>query len=313
MSERLKGRVAIITGSGMGIGRAIANLMAREGASVVVNDLGSDVLGEGESTSVADKAVAEITANGGEAIANYEDVADFEGARRLVKSAIDAFGRLDILVNNAGISRRVWLHEMTEQDWDLVLDVNLKGTFNCIRHACVPMRHQRYGRIVNIGSPAGIIRGGGVAGRRANYGASKGGVHGLTNLICFELGIFGITVNLVLPGGAETRMSSAGRSQHKATTSAGDPMSKALEGSMTDLVVTPPEDVAPLVTYLCTEDAGYINGHMFYSIGGSCGWYRPMELSRQIFKEGRWTIDELTEMMPRTLALGLENPQPELQ
>ena len=129
MSERLKGRVAIVTGSGMGIGRAIADLMAQEGASVVVNDLGSDVLGEGESVSVADDAVAEIKANGGEAIANYEDVADFEGARRLVQSAIDAFGRLDILVNNAGISRRVWLHEMTEQDWDLVLDVNPERHF----------------------------------------------------------------------------------------------------------------------------------------------------------------------------------------
>ena len=301
----LQGKTAIVTGAGRGIGRAVAELLAREQANVVVNDLGGDLGGDGESSSVATEAAARITSSGGVAVPNFEDVSDFEGARRLIQAALDQFGGLDILVNNAGVTRRTWLHLMTEHDWEQVYRVNLKGTFNCVRHACIPMRERGYGRIVNISSTAGVIRGGAVGGRRVAYGATKGGIYGLTNLAYPELGAVGITVNTVLPGGSRTRMSEAAISEHDAAMAEGDPLTQTLEGMIADLQLTPPEDLAPLVTYLCTEQAGYINGHVFYGLGNSYGWCRPMEVTRRISKERRWTVDELAELMPRTLGAGL--------
>jgi len=309
MADQLKGRVSIVTGAGGGIGRAIAGLMASEGAKVVVNDLGGSLHGEGQSMSPADKAVEEINAEGGTAIANYEDVSDFDGAGRIVQSALDNFGRLDILVNNAGITRHAWLHEMSEEEWDIVIDVIMKGTFNCTRHASIPMREQGYGRIVNISSPVGVIQQKGQAGgRRINYGAAKGGVFGFMNVACTELGVSGITVNCILPGGAATRMSGASHATAKKQTKEADPLTKALEGALTSLTLTPPEDLAPLATYLCTEQADYINGHIFYSYGNTYSWFRPMEITRQITNAKRWSVEELVDAMPRTLGVGLENP-----
>ena len=309
MTDRLKGRVAIVTGSGGGIGRAIAGLMASEGAKVVINDLGGSLHGEGKSAAPADTAVEEIRAEGGTSIANYEDVSDFEGAGRMVQAALDNFGRLDILVNNAGITRHAWLHEMTEQEWDVVVNVIMKGTFNCTRHASIPMRKQGYGRIVDISSPVGVIQQKGQAGgRRINYGAAKGGVFGFMNVACTELGVAGITVNCVLPGGAATRMSSASHSTAIKETKEEDPLTKALEGALTSLKLTPPEDLAPLAVYLCTEEANYINGHVFYSYGSTYSWFKPMEVTRQICNAERWTVDGLIDVMPRTLGVGLENP-----
>lgn len=301
----LQEKTAIVTGAGRGIGRAVAELLAREQANVVVNDLGGSLGGDGESSSVATEAAARITSSGGVAVPNFEDVSDFEGARRLIQAALDQFGRLDILVNNAGVTRRTWLHLMTEHDWEQVYRVNLKGTFNCVRHACIPMRERGYGRIVNISSTAGVIRGGAVGGRRVAYGATKGGIYGLTNLAYPELGAAGITVNTVLPGGSQTRMSEAAISEHEAAMAEGDSLTQTLEGMIADLQLTPPEDLAPLVTYLCTEQAGYITGHVFYGLGNSYGWCRPMEVTRRISKERRWTVEELAELMPRTLGAGL--------
>ena len=301
----LQEKTAIVTGAGRGIGRAVAELLAREQANVVVNDLGGSLGGDGESSSVATEAAARITSSGGVAVPNFEDVSDFEGARRLIQAALDQFGRLDILVNNAGVTRRTWLHLMTEHDWEQVYRVNLKGTFNCVRHACIPMRERGYGRIVNISSTAGVIRGGAVGGRRVAYGATKGGIYGLTNLAYPELGAAGITVNTVLPGGSRTRMSEAAISEHEAAMAEGDSLTQTLEGMIADLQLTPPEDLAPLVTYLCTEQAGYITGHVFYGLGNSYGWCRPMEVTRRISKERRWTVEELAELMPRTLGAGL--------
>ena len=298
----LQGRTAIVTGAGRGIGRAVAELLARDGANVVVNDLGGSLGGEGSSSAVAAEAAARITSAGGVAVPNFEDVSDFEGARRLVQAALDEFGQLDILVNNAGITRRTWLHHMTEHDWEQVYRVNLKGTFNCIRHACIPMRERGYGRIVNISSTAGVIRGGAVGGRRVAYGATKGGIYGLTNLAYPELGAAGVTVNTVLPGGSRTRMSEAAISEHDEAMAGGDALTQALEGMIADLELTPPEDLAPLVTYLCTEQAGYVTGHVFFGLGNSYGWCKPMEVTRRISKERRWTVEELIDLMPRTLA-----------
>ncbi len=309
MGKLLEGQVAIVTGSGRGIGRAIAGLMAQEGASVVVNDLGGTLHGEDRSASVADQAASEIQAQGGKSLANYEDISDFKGAERLVQSTLDSFGRLDILVNNAGITKHNWLHDMTEEEWDRVVAVILNGTFNCTRHACVPMREQRYGRIVNISSPVGVIRTPNQAGgRRVNYGAAKGGVYGLTNAACTELGVSGITMNIILPGGADTRMSTASHTTAREASKAEDPLSIALETGMTSKRMTPPEDLAPLAVYLCTKEAGSINGQIFYSYGNTYSWCKPLEISRQIFKENsRWTVEELIEVMPRSLTQGIEN------
>ncbi|TMA94455.1 MAG: SDR family NAD(P)-dependent oxidoreductase, partial [Deltaproteobacteria bacterium] len=184
--RRLDGKAAVVTGAGRGIGRAIAELLAAEGAAVVVNDLGAEVDGRGSQASVADEVVAAIRAKGGRAVASYESVADFQAAERI----------------NAGILRDRMLFNMTEEEWDAVIAVHLKGTFNCTRHAAVHMRQQRRGRIVSISSTSGVYGNSG----QANYGAAKDGIAGLTRVASRDLGRYGITVNAVCPG-ALTRMS----------------------------------------------------------------------------------------------------------
>src|SRR5438067_13436054 len=198
----LSGKVAIVTGAGRGIGRSHALALAGAGARLVVNDLGAGVAGEGSDAGPAEQVVEEIRAAGGEASTNGENVADFAGAERLVQQAIEDFERLDILVNNAGILRDRMLVNMTEEEWDAVIAVHLKGTFNCTRHAAVHMRQQRRGRIISISSTSGVYGNSG----QANYGAAKDGIAGLTRVASRHLGRYGITVNAVCPG-ALTRMS----------------------------------------------------------------------------------------------------------
>ncbi|HJW70587.1 MAG TPA: SDR family NAD(P)-dependent oxidoreductase, partial [Candidatus Binatia bacterium] len=201
MGTRLKGRAAVVTGAGRGIGRAIAELLADEGASVVVNDLGGNVDGSGAASGVADEVVDAIRGRGGTAVASYESVADFRAAERIIDTAVRKFGAIDILVNNAGILRDRMLFNMTEAEWDAVIAVHLKGTFNCTRHAAARMREQRRGRIVSMSSTSGVFGNSG----QANYGAAKDGIAGLTRVVARDLGKYGITVNAVCPG-ASTRM-----------------------------------------------------------------------------------------------------------
>src|SRR5881396_3245268 len=196
MAKRLEGRAAVVTGAGRGIGRAIAELLAAEGAAVVVNDLGAEVDGRGASRRVADEVVEAIRARGGRAVANADSVADFAAAERIVETAVREFGAIDILVNNAGILRDRMIFNMSEEEWDAVIGVHLKGTFNCTRHATRLMREQRRGRIVSISSTSGVYGNSG----QANYGAAKDGV------AARDVGRYGITVNAVCPG-AMTRMS----------------------------------------------------------------------------------------------------------
>ena len=203
MGQRLKGRAAVVTGAGRGIGRAIAELLGAEGAAVVVNDLGGNVDGTGAAASVADEVVAAIRARGGTAVANHDSVADFAAAERIVDTAVREFGSIDILVNNAGILRDRMLFNMSEDDWDAVVAVHLKGSFNCMRHAAVRMREQRRGRIVSMSSTSGVFGNSG----QANYGAAKDGITGLTRVAARDLGKYGVTVNAVCPG-ATTRMTS---------------------------------------------------------------------------------------------------------
>ncbi len=178
MGDRLKDKVAVVTGSGRGVGRAIALGMAGEGAKVVVNDLGVARDGSGSSSSAADDVVAEIKKMGGQAVANYDSVATAEGGESIIKTAVEKFGRIDILVNNAGFLRDRMIFNMTPDDWDTIMKVHLYGTFNTTKPASVLMRQQRYGRIINTSSSSGLL---GNAGQ-SNYGAAKGGIAAFTRV-----------------------------------------------------------------------------------------------------------------------------------
>src|SRR5690348_16036309 len=197
----LEGRAAIVTGSGRGIGRELALCLAREGAKVVVNDVGVSLDGRGTEEDPAAQVCKEIEALGGEAVPSYDSVSDFEGAAHIVQTAVDAFGTVDILVNNAGIVRDKSLLKMEEADFDAVVAVHMKGTFNCTRHAAPVMKEKGYGPIVNITSSAGLRGNFG----QTNYGAAKAGIMGMTFVWALELGRYGITANALAPAGV-TRM-----------------------------------------------------------------------------------------------------------
>src|SRR5207253_5794310 len=183
MGNSLEGKVAVITGSGRGIGAACAKLMAAEGCRVVVNDYGVDVDGRTPRPDPADEVVAAIKKAGGEAVANYNTVATMQGGESMVKQALDTFGRLDAVAHVAGILRDRMVFNMTEEEWDAVVAVHLKGTFNCIRHACTHMREQRSGRIVTFSSGSGLFGNPG----QANYGAAKSAIGGLTKVAARDL------------------------------------------------------------------------------------------------------------------------------
>ena len=302
--RRLDGKAAVVTGAGRGIGRAIAELLAAEGAAVVVNDLGAEVDGRGSQASVADEVVAAIGATGGRAVASYENVADFQAAERIVGTAVREFGAIDVLVNNAGILRDRMLFNMTEEEWDAVIAVHLKGTFNCTRHAAVHMRQQRRGRIVSISSTSGVYGNSG----QANYGAAKDGIAGLTRVASRDLGRYGITVNAVCPG-ALTRMSQTVPQDVRRTRAA-----RGLETGFAErgfpLRNFGPENVAPWVVYLATDAARNVNGQTFLVMAGLVallGYPAPV---RTIQKDGRWTPEEIATVFPHTLGMDLVNPAP---
>jgi NAD(P)-dependent dehydrogenase (short-subunit alcohol dehydrogenase family) len=237
----LDGRVAIVTGSGRGIGREFALCMAREGAKLVVNDVGVSLDGRGTDEDPAAQVCKEIEALGSEAVPSYDSVSDFDASGQLVKTAVDAFGQLDILVNNAGIVRDRTLLKMTEEDFDAVIGVHLKGSFNCAHHAAPIMKEAGYGRIVNITSSAGLRGNFG----QTNYGAAKMGLVGLTRVLAVEGAKYNIKANAIAPV-ARTRM----------TEDILGPLADKLE----------PEMVTPVVTYLAHEDVP-VTGEV-YSVGG---------------------------------------------
>jgi NAD(P)-dependent dehydrogenase (short-subunit alcohol dehydrogenase family) len=304
MGTRLAGRAAVVTGAGRGIGRAIAELLAAEGAAVVVNDLGSEVDGRGAARNVADDVVNAIRARGGTAVANYDSVADFQAAESIVDTAVREFGAIDVLVNNAGILRDRMIFNLSEEEWDAVIRVHLKGTFNCTRHASARMRQQRRGRIVSMSSTSGVFGNSG----QANYGAAKDGIAGLTRVVARDLGRYGITVNAVCPGAA-TRMTAtvgdASRSarQRSGIASPGGEQTLRLEH-------TGPENVAPWVVYLATDAARDVNGQVFFVMGGLIALLDYPAPVRTIQKDGRWTPAEIATLFPRTLGMDLVNPAP---
>ena len=304
MGERLKGKVAVVTGAGRGLGRAHALALAAEGAKVVVNDLGGAADGTGADKSPAEEVVDEIKKMGGEAAANYDTVATMQGGENIIKTAIDSFGRLDILINNAGILRDRMVFNMTEEEWDVIIAVHLKGHFTCTKFACTLFRQQRSGRIVNTSSIAGLGNMG-----QANYSAAKEGIIGLTRTVARDMGRYGVTCNAIRPA-AGTRMTLTPELKAAQEKMIAAGLRSAGAGASAPAGPPPPEAVSPMVVYLCTDEAANINGRTFNLVGGEVSLFSEPENFKSIFKDGIWTVDELCELIPRTLAAGLVNPSP---
>ncbi len=285
MGERLKGKVAVITGAaGGGVGEAAASALSAEGALIVVNDISRDSQGGYE----ADKVVRKIIETGGKAVANYDSVAIMEGGLNIVKTALDTYGRIDILVNCAGNFRGVPTIELTENEWDSIISVHLKGHFSCIKAALPVMIKQKTGRIINFSSRAAFGGGGNLA-----YTAAKAGILGLTTMLSVELKEHNITVNAILPS-ADTKMFPGPRPQFARKT-------------MIESMFLEPHYIAPMITYLATDEAQGVTGRFIYSSGGDfCLYSLPIQLKAEapvfVRKMGKWTVDELVDVMP---SLGL--------
>ena len=285
MAKLCEGRVAVITGAGRGIGREHALLLAHHGAKIVVNDLGGSMDGEGADVSPAQQVVDEIEAMGGEAIANGDDISDWAGAEKLIGTAVDTFGGLDVLINNAGILRDRMLTNMSEEEWDAVIKVHLKGTFAPSRHAAAYWRERSKngetndGRIINTTSPSGIY---GNVGQ-TNYGAAKAGIASFTIIAAMELGRYGVTVNAIAPAALTRMTENLGMGQ------APDDIKEQLS----------PAHIAPIVTWLASPDSAHVTGRVFDVTGRmisvSEGWHRGPSLENP--------PDDVAELGPKVSEL----------
>jgi len=288
MTGICEGRVAIVTGAGRGIGRGHALELARQGAHVVVNDLGGSMSGDGSDKGPAQAVVDEIEAAGGVAVANTDDVADFEGAKRLVDQAVEVFGRLDVLVNNAGILRDRMLFNMSEAEWDAVIRVHLKGTFAPSRWAAEHWRERAKAgetndaRIINTSSTSGLFANPG----QSNYGAAKSGIASMSIIAAKELGKHGVTVNAIAPG-ARTRMTenlarAAGRSE-------------PAEGEWDPRAA---DNIAPLVAWLASPESSGITGQVFLVGGGRINIAEGWRRGPGVDNGARWDPADLGKVVP---------------
>ena len=280
----LNGIVGVVTGAGRGIGREICLSFAQEGAKVVVNDLGGDRDGSGEG-KIADEVVKEIQDLGGEAVANYDSVGTVEGGENLFKTTIDAFGEMDFLVNNAGILRDRTLYNMEESDWDAIMEVHLKGHYNCTRPFVRYIRDENrlICRILNMSSVSGLYGNFG----QTNYGAAKAGIAGFSRSLALEVAKYKCTVNTISPGAA-TRLTidlieAAGREYDENDWTQG------------------PEQIAPVVTWLCSEEANDITSQIIHSQGGILGIMQQPAVIKSFTSDNLWTIDQLDQLMPELI------------
>ncbi len=294
----LDGKVAIVTGSGRGIGREEALLLAEHGAKVVVNDLGAGFDGSGKDTSPAQQVVEEIKAKGGDAVANGESVADFDGAKRIVDTAIDNFGHLNIVVNNAGILRDRMIFNMSEDDWDGVIAVHMKGSFNMSRHACEYWRTEHKkgnvlnGRIINTSSDAGLLGNPG----QVNYGAAKAALALMAVTIDREMSKYGVTANAIAPL-ARTRMTTDATPQTAGMMAAPDEAEK--------FDVFNPKNIAPLIAFLASDKAADVHGQVF-RVGGGVVWLmKPWTTAGFVKSEDTWDPADLGDKLNAELAKGI--------
>ena len=306
MGNRLEGKVAVVTGAGRGVGRGVALLLAEEGAKVVVNDLGSDVDGTGSSHDPADSVVAEIKAAGGEAVANYDNMALMEGGEAVIQQAVDTYGQIDALVNSAGMLRDRMIWQMTPDDWDRVLLNNAKATFTATKFACILFRQQRSGRIVNMTSDAGL----GDVGR-SNYAAASEAIIGLTRTVGRDMGRYGVTCNAISPM-VETRLFPGSVEEYRVA-AVDSPTRDERAGIFTPAGVgdwegsglpDDPENVAPLAVYLCTYASPNVNCNVFGVRGGSIYLYSQPRVERAVQKWGNFTMDEMDVLFPKMVGDG---------
>ena len=281
----LKDRVVVVTGAARGIGREIALLMARHGARVVVNDLGGTSDGAGGSATPADEVVNEIKGLGGEAVASYESVASMKGGAGIVQAALDHFGGIDIVVNNAGIVRDRMIFNMTEEEWDAVIGVHLKGSFALTRAAAPRFREQHWGRFINMTSTSGLV---GNVGQ-ANYAAAKMGIVGLTRVTALDMARYNVTANCISPF-AWTRLIG--------TIPTDTPEQKARVAKLEKMS---PRDIAPLAVYLASDDAGQVSGQIFGVRGKEIFMFSQPRPVRAIHRDDGWTPERLAEIFRGTL------------
>ncbi|HEY3716425.1 MAG TPA: SDR family oxidoreductase [Jatrophihabitantaceae bacterium] len=292
----LDGRVAIVTGSGRGIGREHALALARHGAAVVVNDLGGASDGSGNDITPAREVVEAIQRAGGRAVVNDSDVASWDGARALIQAAVDEFGRLDVLVNNAGILRDRVLAAMTEDEWDAVIRVHLKGHFAPLRFAAAYWREQSKAghavsaAVINTTSTSGLHANAG----QANYGAAKSGIATLSQIAAKELGRYGVRVNAIAPA-ARTRLI-----EQTPTVAALMPAAEAGEFDP-----WAPENISPLIVALAAPTST-VTGKVFYVAGGTVKLYRPWSVQGSVTSEGRWDPHELADVVEALVAEGAQ-------
>jgi len=296
MAGHLDGTVAAVTGGGRGIGREVSRALARQGAAVVVNDLGVSVAGQRETTSPADEVVKEIKAGGGAASSNHLDISTPEGGEGLVNQAIKEFGKLDILVNVAGILRDRMIFNMTIEEWDAVIRVHLRGHFCTMRPATAHMRERKFGRIINFSSNAAQGSPG-----QPNYAAAKAGILGLTYSTANAMQKYGVTCNAIWPGAA-TRMTDSiptGRMP-----GAGLITSATAAGTTMD-----PANVPPVIVYLCSDEAAEITGQCFGASGYRITRYTHMKPERVLINNGTWDVEDVFKLFKQTLGIGLEPPR----
>jgi len=300
MANLLKDKVAIVTGAGRGVGKGVARQLAEEGAKVVVVDLGVNVDGTGANQSVAEQVANEIKESGGIAVACAESVATMSGGENIIQTAIDSFGKLDIVITCAGILRDRMVFNMSEEEWDDVIAVHLKGTFTIVKNACILFRQQRSGRVITFSSTSGLYGNSG----QANYGAAKDGIAGFTRVVARDMGRYGVTANAISPS-ASTRMTTSVPEEARTL--------RASRGITTGTSTTlrgEPEDIAPFVTWLASDESSHVNGHVFHVTAGLVSLLNEPDPIKTIHKEGRWTLEELAQVFPATLGLELHNPAP---